>query len=250
MLSERSFLRFAQGKRDARNGNSIVVSRASQVRTLTSPAVLRGFALVAVLLLVAVVSLVTATVLQTTSTEIQISGNHKQAVQEFYAAEAGLAEARSRLRKTMGAEAYFIRDTGMLPDLLWTAYIVASAEWSPSVDPEYSPHTTNVIPVPGNPTNTVVQPNSVQTDLPYWVKIRHKTEYDAKQAGHKPATPHYVDRDGSDSLALARATGATSSTSDTPRSRVPFRSPLRQIRPHRGYLSRRSSLVGLRRAAP
>ena len=158
----------------------------------------RGFALVAVLLLVAVVSLVTATVLQTTSTEIRISGNHKQAVQEFYAAEAGLAEARSRLRKTMGVEAYFIGDTGMLPDPLWTAYIVASAEWSPSVDPEYSPHTTNVIPVPGNPTNTVVQPNSVQTDLPYWVKIRHKTEYDAKQAGHKPATPHYVDRDGSD----------------------------------------------------
>ena len=62
----------------------------------------RGFALVAVLLLIAVVSLVTATVLQTTSTEIQISGNHKRAVQEFYAAEAGLAEALSRLRKTMG----------------------------------------------------------------------------------------------------------------------------------------------------
>ena len=157
-----------------------------------------GFALVAVLLLIAVVGLVTATVLQTTSTEIQISGNHKRAVQEFYAAEAGLAEARSRLRKTGGTEVYFIGDPAVLPDPLWTAYIVASAEWSPSVDPEYSPHTTNVIPVPGNPTNTVVQPNSVQTDLPYWVKIRHKTEYDAKQAGHKPATPHYVDRDGSD----------------------------------------------------
>ena len=72
----------------------------------------RGFALVAVLLLVAVVSLVTATVLQTTSTEIQISGNHKQAVQEFYAAEAGLAEARSRLRKTDGElRSYFIGDT-------------------------------------------------------------------------------------------------------------------------------------------
>ena len=158
-----------------------------------------GFALVAVLLLIAVVGLVTATVLQTTSTEIQISGNHKQAVQEFYAAEAGLAEARSRLRKIGGTEVYFIGDPAVSPDPLWTAYIVASAEWSPSVDPEYSPHNTNVIPVPGNPTNTVVQPNSVQTGLPYWVKIRHKTEYDAKQAGHKPATPHYVDLDGSTS---------------------------------------------------
>ncbi len=158
-----------------------------------------GFALVAVLLLVAVVSLVTATVLQTTSTEIQISENHKQAVQEFYAAEAGLAEARSRLRKTGGTEVYFIGDPAISPDPLWTAYIAESAEWTPSVDPEYSPHETNVLPVPGNPNNTVVQPNSVQTDLPYWVKVRHKTEYDAERAGHKPATPHYIDLDGSTS---------------------------------------------------
>ena len=156
-----------------------------------------GFALVAVLLLVAVVGLVTATVLQTTSTEIQISGNHKQAIQEFYAAEAGLAEARSRLRKTMGTEATFIKDLAVSPDSLWTAYVVGSPDWSPSVDPEYSSHETNVLPVPGNPTNTVVQPNSLQTGLPYWVKIRHKTEYDAERAGHNPATPHYVDLDGS-----------------------------------------------------
>ena len=159
----------------------------------------QGFALVAVLLLVAVVSLVTATVLQTTSTEIRISGNHKQAVQEFYAAEAGLAEARSRLRKTQGTAAAFIGDPAVSPDPLWTAYIVESSEWSLSVDPEYAPHEANVIPVPGNPTNTVVQPNSLQTGLPYWVKIRHKTEYDAERVGHRPATPHYVDLDGSTS---------------------------------------------------
>ncbi len=156
-----------------------------------------GFALVAVLLLMAVASLVTVTVLQTTSTEIRISGNHKQAVQELYAAEAGLAEARSRLRKTLGAEVAFIRDPAVLPNPLWTAYVLESADWTPSVDPEYASHETNLIPVPGNPTNTVVQPNSVQTGLPYWVKIRHKTEYDAERAGHHPATPHYVDLDGS-----------------------------------------------------
>ena len=157
----------------------------------------RGFALVAVLLLMAVVGIVTATVLQTTSTEIRISGNHKQAVQEFYAAEAGLAEARSRLRKTTGTTAAFIGDPASPPDPLWTAYVVGSPEWSPSVDPEYAPLATNVIPVPGNPANTVVQPNSLQTGLPYWVKIRHKTEYDAERAGHRAATPHYVDLDGS-----------------------------------------------------
>ena len=88
-------------------------------------------------------------------------------------------------------------DPAVTPDPLWTAYIVESAEWSPSVDPEYASHETNVIPLPGHPTNTVVQPNSLQTGIPYWVKIRHKTEYDAERAGHKPATPHYVDLDGS-----------------------------------------------------
>lgn len=157
----------------------------------------RGFALVAVLLLMAVVGIVTATVLQTTSTEIQISANHKRAVQELYAAEAGLAEARSRLRKTPGAKTTFIEDPAPSPDPLWTAYIVESADWSLSVDPEYASRETNVIPLPGHPTNTVVQPNSLQTDLPYWVKIRHKTEYDAERAGHKTANPHYVDLDGS-----------------------------------------------------
>ena len=156
-----------------------------------------GFALVAVLLLMAVVGVVTATVLQTTSTEIQISANHKQAVKDLYAAEAGLAEARSRLRKTQGAGTAFIEDPAVMPDSLWTAYIMESAEWSPSVDPEYASHETNVIPLPGHPANTVVQPNSLQTGIPYWVKIRHKTEYDAERAGHKPATPHYVDLDGS-----------------------------------------------------
>ena len=156
-----------------------------------------GFALVAVLLLMAVVGIVTATVLQTTSTEIQISANHKQAVQDLYAAEAGLAEARSRLRKTPGSETTFIEDPASLPDPSWTAYIVESADWSLSVDPEYAPHETNVIPLPGHQTNTVVQPNSLQAGIPYWAKIRHKTEYDAERAGHKSALPHYVDLDGS-----------------------------------------------------
>ena len=157
----------------------------------------RGFALVAALLLVAVVSIMTATVLQTTSTEVQISVNHKRAVQDFYAAEAGLAEARVRLWKTRSGAEYFIGGAGPWFDPLWTAYIVGSADWSPSVDPEYSPHHIHVIPVRGNPANTVVLPNSLQTTLPYWVKIRHKTEYDAEQDGHASATPHYIDRDGS-----------------------------------------------------
>ncbi|MCZ6580363.1 MAG: PilX N-terminal domain-containing pilus assembly protein, partial [Nitrospirae bacterium] len=58
----------------------------------------RGIALVASLLLVVVVGIVGATVLETTSTEIKISGNYRAAVQNFYAAEAGIAEGQARLR--------------------------------------------------------------------------------------------------------------------------------------------------------
>ena len=156
----------------------------------------RGFALVAVMLLIAVVGIVTASVLQTTSTEITISGNHRRATQEFYAAEAGLAEARSRLRKSTGAEDAFIGSTGIWQDPSWTAYILTASDWVTSDDPAYSTQRSNVFPVSGNPRNTIVQPNSVQTDLKYWLKIRHKTEYDAERAGHRPGTPHYLDQDG------------------------------------------------------
>ncbi len=156
-----------------------------------------GFALVAALLLVAVVGIVTATVLQTTSTEVGISGNYKRAIHDFYAAEAGVAEARARVWKAPGTAESFIVGAGVWSSPLWTAYIAASSDWSPSLDPEYSTQDTNMIPVPGNPANTTVRPNSLQTTLPYWVKIRHQTEYDAEQAGHTPATPHYVDLDGS-----------------------------------------------------
>jgi len=56
-------------------------------RTVTVSAGNRGFALVAALLLVVVVGIVAATVLQTTSTEIKISGNQRRAVQDFYVAK-------------------------------------------------------------------------------------------------------------------------------------------------------------------
>lgn len=58
----------------------------------------QGIALVAALLLVVVVGIVAPTVLETTSTELKISENQKRAVQDFYAAEAGLAEGQVRRR--------------------------------------------------------------------------------------------------------------------------------------------------------
>ncbi len=125
-----------------------------------------GFALVAALLLVAVVGIVTAVVLQTTSTEVRISGNHKLAVQAFYAAEAGLAEARVRLRKGPGDGGSVIDDVDGGVD-----------SWS---DPAWT-----------------FALETADDRLPYRVTIRHKTECDAKRAGHTSETPHYRDLDDS-----------------------------------------------------
>ena len=78
----------------------------------------RGFALVAVMLLIAVVGIVTAVVLQTTSTEIKISGNHRRAIQEFYAAEAGLAEGPVAVAKIDGSGGRVHREHGNLAGFL------------------------------------------------------------------------------------------------------------------------------------
>lgn len=153
----------------------------------------------AALLLVVVVGIVAATVLQTTSTEIKISGNQRQAVQDFYAAEAGLAEGQARLRNRAGAEQFFISDLGQSATPSWSAYILTSSTWSPKDDRNFSSQYLNFIPQPGSPTSTAVQANSVQSAIPYWVRLRHKTEYDAEQAGHRTNTPHYIDGDGSTS---------------------------------------------------
>jgi len=160
---------------------------------------IQGFALVAALLLIVVVGIVTATVLQTASTEIKISGNQRQAVENFYAAEAGLAEGMARLRRRPGSERLFISDAGHKANSHWSAYILTSSDWSFQDDPDFSFRQTNLIPTQGNSMNTQVLPNSAQSRLSYWVKIRHKTEYDAEQAGHHVDSPHYLDQDGSTS---------------------------------------------------
>ncbi|MGH7255671.1 MAG: hypothetical protein ACREI3_07825, partial [Nitrospirales bacterium] len=79
----------------------------------------------------------------------------------------------------------------------WTAYVLTTLPWQFSQDPTHSAADTNYVPVPGAQTATTLTVNSMQTTIPYWMKIRHKREYDAEQAGHTPSSPHYVDGDGS-----------------------------------------------------
>ena len=156
----------------------------------------KGSALIAALLLVAVSGIMGATILFATSTELQISGNYRRAIQTFYAAEAGLNETQQRLSGSPASNPTYLGDMSLPLQQNWSAYVLSDAGWKPTDDQTYNALLTNYVPVSGNATNTLAQPNSVQSDLAYWTKVHHKTENDAEQAGHRPATPHYVDGDG------------------------------------------------------
>ena len=70
----------------------------------------QGSALIAALLLVAVSGIMGATILFATSTDLQISGNYRRAIQTFYAAEAGLGETQRRLHGTLASNPVFLGD--------------------------------------------------------------------------------------------------------------------------------------------
>ncbi len=160
----------------------------------------KGSALIAALLLVAVSSIMGATILFATSTDLQISGNYRRAIQTFYAAEAGLVEMQRRLSGFSTTNPEFLGDMASPYEPNWSTYVFSQSGWKSTEDQTYNISLTNYVPLSGNPTNTLPQPNSVQSDMAYWTKVHHKTEYDAEQAGHRVATPHYVDGDGVTSL--------------------------------------------------
>ena len=155
-----------------------------------------GSALIAALLLVAVSGIMGATILFATSTEMRISGNYRRAIQTFYAAEAGLAETQRRLSGSPVSNPVFLGDLVSSYQPNWSAYVFSQVGWKPADDHTYNALLTNYVPLSGNATNTLALPNSVQSEMPYWAKVHHKTEYEAEQAGHRLATPHYLDGDG------------------------------------------------------
>jgi len=155
-----------------------------------------GGALIAALLLVAISAIMGATILFATSTDLRISGNYRRAVETFYAAEAGIAETAVRLSGSPSSNPMYLGDSSPIMQPNWSAYVLSNPGWKSQDDTSYSILFTNYVPLTGNLTNTAVLANSVQTALPYWTKVRHKTEFDAEQAGHSSLTPHYQDTDG------------------------------------------------------
>ncbi|UCE64634.1 MAG: pilus assembly PilX N-terminal domain-containing protein [Nitrospirota bacterium] len=156
----------------------------------------QGIALLAALILMTIVGLMGTSILIATSTEISISGNYRRGKEAFYLAEAGIEEVRARLRGSSSGTQGFIGDPESNYNSQWSAYILTSSDWKPLDDESYSERSTNYIPTQSSQTNTAIVGNSFQTALPYWVKVRHKTEYEAENHGHRPGSPHYLDSDG------------------------------------------------------
>ena len=166
----------------------------------------RGMVLVTILLLVSLVAVMGAVAVKITTTEAEISGNYKAIVRALAAADAGLEEARGRLLGSAG-DATFAGDPAATPNAAWTSYILTTNTWQPTQDPAYDAAKTNYVPTAASRTNTTITANSLQAPIAYWVKLRHKREYDAEQAGHTAVVPHYYDGDGSTTPHTAAAPG-------------------------------------------
>lgn len=182
--------------------------QSDKLGIVTTWAAESGIVLIAVLVLIVILALVGTVAVITTNTDIKISDNYKTSVQALYAAQAGIEEARARLRGPSSA-ANYAGDPAPNPDENWSAYILTSNTWQTSDDPNYNANYKNYIPKynPIDHTNTSILANSLQTGISYWVKIKHKREYDAEQAGHGTMSPHYYDNDGSTATHTSGAPG-------------------------------------------
>ncbi len=166
-----------------------------------------GSIMILALMILSVLTILGVTAVKTGNTELQIAGNHYVSVAALYAAESGAVEAIERLRGE-SSDANYVGDPAANSDQWWSAYLLSQQGWQPaSDDPDYDSNYQNYIPTTADHTNTSVTANSLQTDISYLVKIRHKREYDAEQAGHTVASNHYYDGDGDTSTHSASAPG-------------------------------------------
>ncbi|RLB66946.1 MAG: hypothetical protein DRH08_04910 [Deltaproteobacteria bacterium] len=153
-----------------------------------------GSVLLICLFILALMSIFGMIALNATDTELKAAGKRKAALQSFFAAESGISEAMRRLKVTASSSDY-MGETAAPLDPDWSAYILTTDSWATSDDPSYDGGLSNYIPTSSSFTNTTIQANSKQSDISYFVRIRHKREYDAEQAGHTTSYPHYFDDD-------------------------------------------------------
>lgn len=144
----------------------------------------------------------------TASNDLMISRNYMDVNAATYSAKAGLSEVKERLRLPNSDNSYLGDPMAGGDDPWWSAYLLTNSNFSTGDDPDYNSSYRNYIPTASSHTSTSVSANSLQSaNTDYWVKIRHKREYDAEQLGHTTANPHYIDNDGSTSTHTASSPG-------------------------------------------
>jgi Tfp pilus assembly protein PilX len=130
----------------------------------------RGMVTAVALLLIAVLTLLGTGAIVVTSTDILIGGNYKVSEVAFYAAEAGVEEARARLRSSAGANQ--INDNLYETDTAWRAYIGTLAMAQKYNDNERCQGCLRF--ESGEPKHS--RTNSLQSAISYVVEINHKTD--------------------------------------------------------------------------
>lgn len=156
----------------------------------------RGSVLLVCLFILLLMSVFGMIALNATDSELKAASQQKASLQSFFAAESGISEAMRRLKVSSSSPDYLGDNAALLvPD--WSAYLLTDGSWSTTDDPAYDGSLTNYIPTTSSTTNTTIQANSKQSNIPYFVRIRHKREYDAELSGHTPGYAHYFDGDGS-----------------------------------------------------
>ena len=117
-----------------------------------------GISLVVVILIISALVLLGSTMAMMTATDLNISGNYKLSEQAFYAAEAGVEEARARMRSNAANPITDNHPT----QTGWTAYIGSETK---AQGKGFSS---------GNALH--VRAASIQSALDYTVKIVHLTD--------------------------------------------------------------------------
>ncbi len=121
----------------------------------------RGLVLVVSLMMVAVILLLGTTAVLTTTTDMKIGTNYRTGNQAFYVSEAGIEEARRRLKVDNPLSAFFITDTHPT-QTGWAAYI------GPETKAQGKGYNS------GNSMHS--RYTSLQSTLDYTVKIVHATD--------------------------------------------------------------------------
>ncbi len=155
----------------------------------------RGMALVVGLMFILVLATLGSIAYLMTANDLAISSQYRAVKQAYGNARAGMTEARLRMRGSK-TDDLFLGDPATGVDENWSAFLCSTTDWSTTDDPYYTSSSKNYFPTAASKENTSKVVNSVQTDIKYFVHLRHKREHDAEVLGHTTTNPHYYDGDG------------------------------------------------------